>query len=328
MHDKITVTCPKHGDFTQLAYDHLNGHGCPKCGLIESRNETEIYDYICSIIGKENVEQSNRKILNGYEIDIYIPQIKVGIEYNGLKWHSVKYREDKNYHLNKTLKANEKGVKLIQIFEDEYLDKKEIVLSKIRRLIGLDYDLPKFYARKCHIKEINKDIAKEFINNNHIQGYVNSTVAFGCFDNENNKLIGVMTFIKMKENEYILNRFATDIHYKCIGVGGKLFKYFINHYNPNIVSSFADLRWTVDRENNLYVKLGFKLNKICEPDYKYVDECHPTKRIHKFNCRKDILHKKYGFGLNLTESQMTEKLNYHKIYDCGLLKYVYDKNIL
>ena len=324
MTDKVKIICKKHGEFWQRPYDHLNGHGCPKCGMIESRGENEIYDFVCSLLGNKNVEQSNRTVLDGYEIDIYVPSLKIGIEYNGLKWHSDKFI-NRNYHINKTIKANEKGVRLIQIFEDEYLHSKEIVLSKIRSLLHCNGNLPITMARKCSVLEIEKKIAKSFIDENHIQGYKGCSIALGCFD-ENNKLVGVMTF-ERNENEWVLNRFATDIHRRCVGIGGKLFHYFVKNYDPNIVRSYADLRWTVDKDVNLYTKIGFKLEEILKPEYRYVNESHPSERIHKFNFRKNLLEKRYGIDSKLTESQMAKELGYYKIWDCGMLKYIYKKEI-
>jgi len=319
MENKVKIICPKHGEFWQKPYDHLHGHGCPKCGLIESRGENELYEYICSLIGKKKVEHSNRTILDGYEIDIFIPDYKIGIEYNGLKWHSEKFR-DRNYHLMKTELANKKGIKLIQIFEDEYFSRKDIVLSKIKRLINCDKNLVKVMARKCQVKEIEKKEAETFLNANHIQGYKGCTIALGCLFND--ILIGVMTF-EQYGNEWILNRFATDNNMICQGVGGKLFSFFVKKYNPTIVKSFADLRWTIDRNNNLYTKLGFKLNEVLKPDYRYVSASHPTERIHKFNFRKQLIANRYNLDYKKTESELTNELGYYKIWDCGLLKYTW-----
>ena len=317
MDEKVKIICPKHGEFYQRPYDHLHGHGCPKCGLIESRGENELYEYVCSLVGKENVEHSNRSILDGCEIDIFVPKYKIGIEYNGLKWHSEKFK-DRNYHIMKTELANKKGIKLIQIFEDEYISHKDIVLSKIRRLMHCDNDSVKVMARKCVIKEIKRKEAESFLNNNHIQGYKGCTIALGCLLND--VLVGVMTF-EQYGNEWILNRFATDNKLICQGVGGKLFSYFINKYNPTYVKSFADLRWTLDRDNNLYTKLGFKLSGVLKPDYRYVSASHPTERIHKFNFRKKILMNRFNSDYNKTESELTNELGYYKIWDCGLLRY-------
>ena len=124
-------------------------------------------------------------------------------------------------------------------------------------------------------------------------------------------------------DKWELTRFATDITKHCIGVGGKLFKYFVQNYNPSEVKSFADRRWTLDKDDNLYIKIGFKLDKIIKPDYCYIN--NKTSLSHKFNFRKKILHKKYGLPLTMTETEMTEQLGYYKIWNCGLYKYLWKK---
>ena len=126
-------------------------------------------------------------------------------------------------------------------------------------------------------------------------------------------------------NSSELTRFASDYHYICQGVGGKLFNWFIKNYKPLEVKSFADKRWTLDKNCNLYTKLGFKLVKELNPDYEYVLDSNPSKRMHKFNFRKSILSKKYNLPLTMTESEMTKELGYSKIWNCGLYKYVWIK---
>jgi hypothetical protein len=268
------------------------------------------------------VTKKDRKVLNGKEIDIFIPSLNIGFEYNGLKWHSEEFNKDSEYHLSKTEKCDEKGVKLIQIFEDEYQYHKEIVLEKIKYIIGKTENKPKIYARNCTIVEVNNETAKKFLERNHIQGYGKSSICLSAM--YNGKIIAVMTFKSFKNDEWELTRFATDYNYICCGVGSKLFKYFVNRYKPNLVKSFADRRWTLS-EDNLYSKMGFELDGILKPDYRYVYSNKPVERIHKFNFRKQTLHKKYGLPLTMTESKMAKELGYYKIWDCGLYRYVWKK---
>ena len=96
--------------------------------------------------------------------------------------------------------------------------------------------------------------------------------------------------------------------------------FFEKHHSYCEIKSFADIRWTPNKENNLYNSLGFKLESILAPDYKYVYKHH---RIHKFNFRKERLHKKYGLPLTMTEKEMCNELKIYRIWDCGL--YVYTK---
>ena len=320
--EKITITCPIHGDFEQTPDSHLQGSGCRICSNKLSKNENEIYNFICELIGKDNVIKSDRSTLKNHsEIDIFIPSKNIGIEYNGCRWHTEQFGKGKYYHLNKTNECLTNGIKLIHIFEDEYIDKKQIILNKIKHLLGCS-NLPKIGGRKCIIANVEYNEAKKFLNENHIQGYSKATVYLGA--KHNDELIGIMTFVKINENEWELNRFATNNNYICQGVGSKIFSYFISHYSPQKVKSFADRRWTIDVENNLYTNIGFKLDKILKPDYKYVLN-GSYKRIHKFNFRKQTIYKKYGLDLTMKESEMAEKLNAYKIWDCGLYKYVWEK---
>jgi hypothetical protein len=128
----------------------------------------------------------------------------------------------------------------------------------------------------------------------------------------------------VKSKDWELTRFASDYHYVCRGVGGKLFKRFIKDINPERVISFADRRWTVDMHANLYTKLDFIIDKIGRPDYRYYNErVDRYKRVHKMSFVKDKLIKKYGFPKEMTEWEMARELGYDRIWDCGLIKYVW-----
>lgn len=219
-------------------------------------------------------------------------------------------------------KCNEKGIRLIQIFEDEYLDRKEVVLSKIRHLL-LKEQGEKIMGRKCQVLPVKKKDAVEFLEKNHVQGYGGGSIILGA--KYNDRLIAVMTFKNNRAGKYELTRFASDNNLICQGVGGKLFSYFVKNYKPLEVKSFADRRWTIN-EDNIYTKLGFVKDKELEPDYKYFKD-DALKRIHKFNFRKERLSKLYGLPKEMTESEMVKKLKYYKIWDCGLIRYVWKNNL-
>lgn len=322
--DPVVIICKKHGEFKQVPSYHLSGNGCPICGKTISKAEEEIYNFCCEQIGEENVQQRNRLIIHPYELDIYLRSLGYAIEYNGLRWHSEKFGKDRYYHLNKLNACKEKGIKLIQIFEDEYINKRDIVYNKLKHIMKLDQNLPRIPGRKCVIKEITAVKAKEFLNKYHIQGYIGSKVYLGAFHNE--ELVAVMTFKTLdKCNNWELTRFASNYNYICQGVGGKLFTHFIKNYNPEEIKSFADRRWTINEENNIYIKLGFKFDSYTNPDYHYYREEDGPIRQHKFAFRKNRLNKKYGLPLSMTEEEMTENLGYTRIYDCGLIKYTWDK---
>ena len=182
----------------------------------------------------------------------------------------------------------------------------------------MDNNLPKIMGRKCVVKQITYGDSLEFLDLYHIQGGVKASIYLGAYYNE--ELIAVMTFKKENDKKWELTRFSSNFRYICQGIGGKIFKYFVRNYNPYEVKSFADRRWTPMAEDNIYVKLGFELKSSLRPDYYYVIN---GKRVHKFNCRKKRLNQKFGLPLTMTENEMTNELGYSKIWNCGLIKYVW-----
>lgn len=290
-----------------------------------SSHEREIGAFLSNI----GIDYSaNRQILIGREIDILIPSLNIGIEFDGLKWHTEFFgKKDSKYHLTKTEMCNEKGYGLIHIFEDEFVNHKDIVFSKLKHILKKDGDMPKIAGRKIEVKEILSNDAKEFLNKFHIQGFCSSTVYLGGFNN--GSLVAVMTFKHggIANGEWELTRFATDSNYIYQGVGSKMFAYFTRKYEPTTVISFADRRWTPWIDNNLYTKIGFQLDSITRPDYTYYNEnIERYKRFHKMSMSKKVLCKKYGFPMTMTELEMAKSLGYDRIWNCGLFKYVWRKD--
>lgn len=315
-----TVSRKLHNTMSEIAInsnmeiEHTK-HSAPE---IEIRDFIENAGYDC---------KSDRKILRGKEIDIFISELNIGIEYNGNIFHTEwGGGKQKNYHLFKTDECKKQGVGLIHIFEDEFFLKKDIVFNKIKHILHIDKNLPKIYGRKCEIKRIYAHISNTFLDMYHIQGKVSATVYYGAF--HNNELVAVMTFKTENNGKWELTRFASDYNYVCCGVGGKMFKHFIKEHNPIEVKSFADRRWTINETSNLYTQLGFEFDGYTPPDYHYYNSSEDRyQRFHKFGFRKNRLLKKYPDLLTpeMTETEMVKKLGYDRIWDCGLIKYVWKK---
>ena len=311
---KVKIICQEHGEFEQLPQDHFNGHGCAKCVSTISNIETNINEYINGL--GINTICSSRNIISPQQLDIFIPSHNLAIEFNGLYWHSEEYL-DKNYHLSKTLKCNEQNIKLIHIFEDEWVFKQDIVKSRLKNILSLTKN--KIYARKCDIKEVSSKEVKEFLDNNHLQGGITAGIRLGLYNN--NLLVSLMTFNKPRlgvgtqYNGYELSRFCNILNTNVIGGANKLLQHFIKTYQPNKIVSYADRRWS---QGDLYNKLGFKLTRINKPNYWYIIG---KKRKHRFGFRKEIL--KYNFDTkNKTEHQIMLERKIYRIYDCGTLTYV------
>jgi hypothetical protein len=314
--ENINIICPKHGVFEVTPDSHINkSQGCVKCNIGNSKTQVEI-NYFLSTLGIL-FEDNNRVILNGKELDIYIPSHNIAIEFNGLYWHSELYK-DNNYHLNKTIECEKQGIKLIHIFEDEWLHKQDIVKSRLMNILGLTSN--KIYARKTVVREIDSTIAKKFCYSNHIQGYVNSKYKIGLY--YDGELVSVMLFNLIRKNKTILIdnqielvRFCNKLNTSVIGGADKLLKYFIKTYKPKEITSYADRRWS---QGDLYNKLGFTFVHHSKPNYSYIIG---NNRKHKSNYKKSNLIKD-GFDGTKTEHEIMLSRSMYRIYDCGLKKYV------
>ena len=283
-----------------------------------SKGEKEITDYINSL-GFQTIH--DRKILNGEELDIFVPDKNIAFEYDGIYWHCELFK-DKEYHLRKTEICADKNIKLIHIFDDEWKYKKNIVKSRISNILGVTSK--KIYARKCTVKCISNNEMNDFLENNHLQGTIKSSFRYGLYYND--ELVSVMTFGKRNigkakqnknYNRFELLRFCSKINYNIIGGASKLFKYFLDTCHPDEVVTFADRRWL---NNGFYTKLGFNLIYATKPNYYYIVK---NKRMHRLSFRKDILVNKFGCPKEMTEHDFCLSKKWYRIYDCGSLKYIW-----
>ena len=278
----------------------------------KSIKEKILLEYIQSIYSGE--------VISGYrdqlEIDIYLPELKIGIEFNGLYWHSDKFKET-NYHINKQEYFKEKNIDIKFIYEDDFDNNLTIIKSQISNWLKLTKT--KIYARKCIVKEvIFSEEYKNFLNKNHIQGYVASKLVYGLYYQD--ELVNLMCFDKkegrlnMEEGGWNLSRFCNLLNHQVIGGASKLLNYFIKENNPKRVISYADKDWS---NGNLYNILGFNLVNESKPDYKYIVD---GLRKSKQNFTKSKL-EKLGHDISLTESQIMSNLGINRIYDCGKMKF-------
>lgn len=275
---------------------------------------------IASILDEKGIGyELNFKITTNFSVGIMSNGICIDV-YNNKTLLSNQINNKRMLLSRRRTKCLENGYKYIQIFEDEYKNNFDIVLSKIKHQLGIDDIVKKIPGRKCIIEKIKKDEAEKFLNENHIQGFVGSSVHIGA--KYGDMLVGVMSFLDEGSDSWNLTRFASLNGCICQGIGGKLFKYFINEYKPKLIRSFADKRWTLNADNNIYTKLGFKYEYSTVPGYYYCNQ-YDYRRIRRERFRKSILLKKYELSPELTELEMARQLGYDRIWDCGLFKYVW-----
>lgn len=303
--------------FKKHIKSNVNERTCRNCNpTLFSKNENELYEFLKNL----NIEiiRNDRTILgNSFELDFFIPSKNIAIEYNGLYWHSEKRGKSKWYHRMKREKCEEKGITLIQIFEDEWLSKKEIVENRLKIILGFGKTI---YARKCKIEVIDKKTAKSFVDKHHLYGYVYAPINYGLFYEDN--LVAVMTFTRpsLAKNQ-LKSKYDFELSRYCsiervVGAASKLFSKFVEDYNPNTVVSYCDLRW---KSGNLYEKLGFQYMGTTYPNYWYTKDY--VSRVHRFKLRK-----KENEDKNKTEWEIRKEEGWDRIWDCGHEKYIWKKN--
>lgn len=289
------------------------GTPCIKCSGINQGSiaQLALRDFIESLGIKT---QLNHVLKNNKQVDILCSN-NIGFEYDGLYWHN-DLRKDKNYHWNKTLQAQVEGIRLIHIFEDEWLHCCDIVKSRIRNLFGVTES--RIYARKCVIKRIDTTLEKKFLIENHIQGYARSVEAVGLY--YDSILVSVMSFGKPNAakgqvaytGHFELLRFCSLQNTSVVGGAGKLLGWFIKTHSPEQIVSFADRRWSL---GDLYLSLGFTKRSDTAANYWYIDAKN-IKRIHRYKLRKNT-----NDDQTLTEYQNRQLQGYLRIWDCGSSKW-------
>ena len=258
--------------------------------------------------------------MSGKEIDIINHDLNLCIEYNGLHFHSDRYR-DRKYHISKLKEVEKHGYRLIYIWEDWWIRKQAIIKSMLKSI--LNKTEIKIHARKCEIREVDNETANLFLNTTHIQGTCVSKIRLGLF--YNNELVSIMTFGKLrrvvghvsKDNHWELLRFSSKLNTIVIGGASKLLKCFISKYKPVYILSYANRDWST---GNVYNKLGFKKTGNTEPGYFY------AKGKLRFNRFKFTKHKLIndGYDSKKSESQIMQDIGYMKIWNTGNIKFEWE----
>ncbi len=324
-HIEYNFKCKKcNTQFSQLWYVVASGYKCPMCYPRNdgtSCGENEVKDFIKNL-GFE-IKENNRTLINPLELDIIIEDKKICIEYCGLYFHSEEVLKDRKfirpefYHLYKLEECNRLGYRLITIFEDEWHFKKEIVMNRLKQILGKS-SATRIHARCCNIKEISPKEENEFLEKYHIQGTDSSVVKLGAY--YENELVSVMTFShgnrskgvrKVKDDIWELNRFCNNYNYYIPEITSKLLSYFKNNYIWSKIFTYADRRWSV---GNLYFKLGFYICGKPRLNYWY---CKNFKRINRYQLRKTENDSK-----DMTEKNLRLSEGYSIIWDCGNLKFM------
>jgi hypothetical protein len=243
----------------------------------------------------------------------------LAFEYNGLYFHSEEFKE-KTYHYDKWKLCNDNGIKLVNVWEDDWLNKRSIVESMINNQLHVNN--VRVYARNTTIKEISAAEAVEFFNTNHLQGSCIANTTLGLYTGD--RLVSAMSFGKSRmimktkhiQNEYELLRFCNITNTSVVGGASKLFKHFLCAHNPTRVITYSSCDMGT---GNLYKTLGFDFVRHTGINYWWVLN---GKRHHRSNFMKYKL-VKMGYDKNKTADDIMHERKAVKLYGTGNMRWEY-----
>lgn len=309
---KVWWICNKGHEWLQTPCQRsVYDYSCPFCSTGASKAENDIADFL--VLQGLKVERKNREILSGLELDILIAEKNIAIEFNGIYWHSEKYKEDKNYHYSKWKTCHNQNIQLIQIWEDEWNKNPEMIRNMLSYKLGLGDAKKRIFARKCKVVNLDVNIARDFLEENHIQGYASGSYYYGLM--HENALNAVIVLKKEGKDTLNIIRYATNS--SVVGGFTKILSYAEKVLSPKYFVTFSD---NCVSDGNLYAGNGFIVDKELPPDYRYLWR---GQRKHKFGYRLEEFKKNPSLTWveGLTEKQLAEINGLYRIWDAGKIKW-------
>ena len=298
---KIKLICQKHGVFERHIRSILQNSGCPECINYSSIAEKKLLAFIKSVYSG-NVLNNRRDVIKKFEIDIFLPDLKLAFEFNGIYWHSINnsFRNVKNdYHLIKTKLCEEKGINLIHVFEDDWNNKVDIVKSNILKLLGI---IKKSTCKDFIIKKVDPKTKKDFLETNHIKGNKKSKINIAMFNKIDNSIMSICCFNKNKE-KYSLTSFCDRLDFNFEDSLEIMLQYLKHEINTNfIVETEIDRSWS---DKDRYLKANFALTKIKKPKLLFITKnkrysqfsitssCNKQKAFMLYNCGYFVMKKEF-----------------------------------
>lgn len=293
----------------------IHKHGYIPLTYSVSSHERNISSWLTSI----NIphEMSNRKILSGKELDIYLPEHNLAVEINGLYWHSFKEKETKDQiyrHYNKRQACLDKGIKLIQFTDKEWKEKTDICKSIIYNSLGKYAQ--KIRASACSLYYPTNDEYKKFLEDNHIQGHINTSDRMALKFND--EIVAIMSTGKSRfhKNKRELLRFCVKKYTKVYGSASKLFS--VLKYDGMV--SYCSLDYF---GGGIYQQLGFKFSHNSPPGYFYVR--YGNQIVSRHNAQKSKLKELLSdYNKDFTEYENMFNHGYSRYWNCGNSVWIYN----
>jgi len=313
-HVQVRWDCELGHYWKAAVYHRTKGRGCPRCakGQQVSKAEKEIASTLKPYFPK--LRTSDNEILaNNYELDIYIPEKNLAIEYNGIYWHSEDKGKGQLYHYDKWKQCYIKGINLIHVWEDDWTSKPDVILDHLKLVTQIKMDLNNLNNLK--VIGINTTIGSEFLEEHHIQGKATGSQYLGL-RNENGNLIAVM-LIQIEENNSIeIIRYATITNYS--EAFKTLLGFVKEKFNPTFITAITNHSLG---EESLYESYGFISKEKIEPDYMYTSGTFRFPKedytLERFKKDPSLIWKR---GLSVNELASLNKL--YRIWDAGKTQWI------
>ena len=329
-----TFLCLVHGELSE-AHPHnvLRGASpCPKCNHMKSSQEDAIAKFLAIFTP---VVQRDRAIIKPRELDIYLPQQQLAVEYCGMFWHShgdqESERKNKLRHFKKHEDCATAGVRLITVYESEWQANSRAIKRLLRNAIGKSKG--RLGARKCALRKVPVADARAFYDKYHPQGGAGHGEHYGLYWRD--KLVACMRFVYGANDRglgaanrvWTLGRYATRVN--IAGGASRLFKAFLAEHKPTTVKSFSDSRYFA---GGMYQQLGFRVEQEGAPDYQVWSPkigLRPKSHYQRRNLPARL--KEHGLDPaqfdpatdSRTEADITYLMGARRIYDCGKIRWVW-----
>jgi len=322
---KVSITCKIHGEFVQTPNMHVNeSQGCPQCARVgPSAGQLEV----ASLLAQHTSVIVGHK-LGRFELDVFLPEHMLAIEYHGLVWHSTKYQKDITRDFKKHKLASEHGIRVIHLYADEWRFKKDLFSSLLLSAIGHQYK--RVFARSLSVIRVGGEASQKFYSEYHTQGPLNtSTTTYALHDGV--APVAMMSFSRVtsqrgqvaRPDKYELRRYATSR--TVVGGASRLMASFLrDHPDCKTLLSYSENRLF---SGAMYDRLGFKVSHISKPSYWYITTSLRDGRMDKARFKRSALEKINGFRFDpaMSERANCEANGYYQVHDCGKTCWVFTR---
>ena len=281
---------------------------CPYCirRIGVSDVENDIRNIIKLLVPNEEIVSHNRTILGGFELDIFVPNKRIAIEYNGGFWHNEE-NVGTTTHQTKSSKCYEKGIRLIHIFEHEWVLNKSLVIDNIRRALGVD--IRTIPASQCTFKTISRESYTDFVKSNRFKLPKINGDLVGI--ESNNELVGVFNIVDNTIHSITVKRLLRIDNLR------DLFSSYFKNLPIRIKIDFGNEDWKELEENQ------FKLESISDPSFVYYNTSSITSKYYYYttiNPNQEKIPKEPFLIENIENEGGLEKRR--KVWDSGIATFV------